>query len=91
MNSVLLKDLPGDVEAALPADPSKSSVGKYFVDKGGAAPANVPAGQVLRREDLPPNSRVVHPNDGISDLQRNPDRLTIVVDKSGRVVDAVWE
>ena len=91
INSVVLKEIPGSVEAPVPPDPSKNSIGKYFVDKGQAAPTAVPAGELLRREDLPPNTRVIRPSDGIADVQRDPDRLTIVVGESGRVVDAVWE
>jgi hypothetical protein len=90
-NSVLLKDLPGYIEAAAPVDPCSHCMGRYFVGKGDTAPAGVPADQLLRQEDLPANARVIRPNDGIGDVQRNPDRLTIVVGDDGRVVDAVWE
>jgi hypothetical protein len=90
-NSVLLKDLPGLVEATAPVDPCTKCIGQYFVAKGDTAPAGVPADQLLRQESLPPTARVIRPNDGIGDVQRNPDRLTLVVGDDGRVVDAVWE
>ncbi|MFO1028230.1 MAG: hypothetical protein U1E70_23900 [Acetobacteraceae bacterium] len=90
-NSVLLKSLPGVVEVTVPADPCKPCIGRQYVAKGEAVPAGVPQDQVLRQEDLPPNARVIRPNDGISDLGRNPGRLTLVIGEDGRVVDAAWE
>ena len=90
-NSVLLKELPGATEVAAPADPCKQCLGRVFVGKGETAPAGVPPDRLLRQEDLPPNARVIRPNDGIADVQRNPNRLTILVGDDGHVVDAVWE
>jgi len=90
-NSVVLKDQPGFTEATPPIDPCSKCIGQYFLAKGDTAPAGVPADQLLRQENLPANARVIRPNDGIGDVQRNPDRLTLVIGDDGRVVDAVWE
>jgi hypothetical protein len=90
-NSVLLKDLTGAVEATAPIAPCNHCVGRYFVATGSAAPSGVAANQILRQEDLPPHARIILPSDGITDVRRNPDRLTILIGDDGRVVDAVWE
>lgn len=90
-NSVLLKSLTGYTEAKPPIEPCKQCVGRYFVAKGGAAPAGVAADGIVREDDLPPNTRIIRSTDGISDVRRDPDRLTILVGEDGRIDDAVWE
>lgn len=89
-NAVLMKQFPGYAEAAGPSSPCGPCVGKYFVARG-AAPAGVPADAIVRQEDLPANTRVIGPSDGIADMRSNPNRLTIVVGEDGRIVDATWE
>lgn len=90
-NSVLLRDLQGYTEVKAPIEPCKQCVGRYFVAKGSAMPAGMAASQVVQEGDLPPNVRVIRSTDRISDVRRNPDRLTILVGEDGRIVDAVWE
>lgn len=90
-NAVLLKQFPGYTEAATPSSPCGPCVGKYFVARGATAPAGVPDGEIVRQEDLPPDARVIGPNDGIGDMRPNPNRLTIIVSEDGRIVDATWE
>jgi hypothetical protein len=90
-NTVTLKDLDGYAEAKAPDNPCGPCVGKHFVAKGGAAPAGAAASDVIRQEDLPPDTRVLMPTDGIKDMRTNPNRLTIVVGEDGRIVDAIWE
>jgi hypothetical protein len=90
-NSVLLQDAAGSIEVAPPPEPCTVCIGRYFVAKGATAPNGVPEDKLLRQESLPPNARVIRPEDGIGDVQRNPDRLTIVIGEDGRVVDAIWE
>jgi hypothetical protein len=90
-NSVLLKDLQGAAEAKAPIEPCKQCVGRLLVAKGAAAPSGVAENQVLHADDLPPNTRIIRATDGIADVRRDPDRLTILVDEDDRVVDAVWE
>ncbi len=90
-NTVTLKDLQGYAEAKAPENPCGPCVGKHFVAKGAAAPAGVAAADVLRQEDLPPDTRVLLPTDGIPDMRTNPNRLTVIVGEDGRIVDAIWE
>jgi hypothetical protein len=90
-NSVLLKDLQGTAEATAPIEACTNCVGRHFVAKGAAAPSGMDESQVLHAENLPPNTRIIRATDGIADVNRNPDRLTILVGEDGRVVDAVWE
>jgi hypothetical protein len=59
--------------------------------RGGTPLAGVNAEQVLREDALPPNTRIIRATDGISDVSRNPNRLTILVGEDGRVIDAGWE
>jgi len=44
-----------------------------------------------REEDLPANTRILKPTDGITDMRANPNRLTIVIGEDGRIVDAIWD
>jgi len=90
-NSVFLKSLQGYTEAKAPVEPCKQCVGRYFVAKGDAAPAGATADQILREDDLPPNTRVIRSTDGIADVRHDPDRLTVLVGEDGRIIDAVWE
>lgn len=90
-NTVTLKDLNGYAEAKAPDNPCGPCVGKRFVAKGEAAPAGVAASDLVRQEDLPPDTRVLMPTDGIKDMRTNPNRLTIVVGEDGHIVDAIWE
>ncbi len=46
---------------------------------------------MVREEDLPPDTRVLLPTDGIKDMRTNPNRLTVIVSEDGRIVDAIWE
>jgi len=90
-NSVLLRDLQGVVDVKPPVEPCKRCVGRHLVEKGGTAPVGVSADQLVREEDLPPHTRIIRASDGISDVQHNPDRLTIVLGEDGRIIEAVWE
>ena len=66
-------------------------IGKYFVAKGGSAPANAPAAEVVREEDLLWTVRVIKPRDGIHSYTLDPNRLTLVLSEDGRIVDAAWD
>jgi hypothetical protein len=90
-NTLTLKDLNGYVEAKGPTETCGPCVGKQFVAKGATAPAGVAADDTVHEEDLPANSRILKPTDGISDMRPNPNRLTIVIGEDGRIVDAIWD
>jgi hypothetical protein len=90
-NTVMLKTLPGYVEAKSPSEACNPCVGKQFVAKGAAAPAGTPASEVVQEEKLPAHVRVLRPADGVDDMRPNPNRLTLVIGEDGRIVDAVWE
>jgi len=90
-NTIALKTIPGFVEVKPPAEICGPCVGKHFVGKGGAVPSGVAADQVVRQEELPPNARVIRPTDGITDMQPDANRLTILLGEDGRIVDAVWQ
>jgi hypothetical protein len=34
---------------------------------------------------------VIRPNDGIASADSNPNRLTLILNKDGRITSAVWE
>lgn len=88
---ILLKSIPGYAEMKLIPWACGPCVGKLFVAKGAAAPAGAASGDVVREEDLPVNSRIIRPNDGIGDMHANPNRLTIVLGEDGRIVGAGWQ
>ena len=90
-NTLTLKDLNGYVEAKGPTETCGPCVGKQFVAKGDTAPAGVAADDTVHEEDLPANTRILKPTDGITDMRANPNRLTIVIGEDGRIVDAIWD
>lgn len=90
-NAVLLKTIPGVVEARIPPAPCNPCIGRHFVAKGATPPSGVAAGEILREEDLPPNTRIVRPTDGVGDVRPNPNRLTLLLGEDGRVTEATWE
>jgi hypothetical protein len=90
-DSVSLTQLPGYAEGkALPEDCSKC-VGKTFVAKGASAPAGKSAGELVREEQLPAATRIVRPSEGIPNADSNPNRLTLILNKEGRITAAVWD
>jgi len=90
-NALTLKQIPGHAEVKKLKNDCGKCIGKYFVSKGEAPPANVPAAEIVREEDLLWEVRVVKPRDGISGYTINPNRLTVVLSEEGRIVDATWD
>ncbi len=90
-NALTVKALPGSAQGKTSGEDCSKCVGKVFVAKGAAAPAGVPAGDIVKQDDLPANLRVVRPADGINDIQSNPNRLTLVIGDDGKIVDAAWD
>jgi hypothetical protein len=89
VNAVTLSSLPGYAESPSVDDDCGRCVGKTIVPKGRSPSSARP--DVLREEQLPPQTRVVRPADGILASDSDPNRLTLILDKDNRVVTAVWE
>jgi hypothetical protein len=46
---------------------------------------------VVREEQLPAATRIVRPSEGISSADSNPNRLTLILNKEGKITAAVWD
>jgi hypothetical protein len=86
-DSLTLTQIPGFVDAKAGGEDCAKCVGKQFAAKGSGKSAE----DVVREEDLPPGTRVIRPGDGIATSESNPNRLTLVVGKDGRISTAIWE
>ena len=91
MNSLTVTGLPGYAEAKPPVESCNNCVGKLFLGQGASAPAGVAPDDIVRQEKLPPNLRLLRPNDGVGSLDTDPNRLTLVIGDDGRIVDAAWD
>ena len=90
-DSVSVTQLPGYAEGkAQPEDCSKC-IGKTFVPKGTSAPAGKSASELVREEQLPVATRIVRPTEGIPSADSNPNRLTLILNKEGKITAAVWD
>src|SRR5438105_1846232 len=90
-NALTLKTLPGYAEVKKLKNDCSNCLGKYFVAKGGTAPAGVAADNIVKEEDLLWEVRVIKPNQGIASYTVNPNRLTLVLTEDGRISDAAWD
>ncbi len=90
LDSVTVTSLPGYVEGKNSTEDCAKCVGRYFLARGASA-AGKPAAEVVREEQLPALLRVIRPGDGIANADSNPNRLTLILDKEGRIATAVWE
>jgi hypothetical protein len=90
-DSVSVTQLPGYAEGKAPAEDCSKCVGKTFVAKGASAPAGKSASELVREEQLPAATRIVRPTEGISSADSNPNRLTLILNKEGKVTAAVWD
>jgi hypothetical protein len=86
-DSLSLGAMPGYVEAKGSAEDCAKCVGKLFAAKG----SGKSGADVVREEDLPPGSRVIKATDGIPTADSNPNRLTLVLGKDGRINTAIWD
>jgi hypothetical protein len=90
-NRLVLKQIPGYIESTdAPIDCSEC-VGKYYVAKGDNPPAGVNADQIVREETLPKTAHVIKADEGIGKLDSDPNRLTLVLGESGKIIIAVWD
>jgi hypothetical protein len=87
-NAVSVLQVPGSNRNTVQANDCKDCVGKRFAPSGQAQ-----AGEqgVVRQEDLPKALRVIRPSDGIRGTDQDPDRLTLITDEKGTIVEAFWE
>jgi hypothetical protein len=90
-DSVSVTQLPGYAEGKLSAEDCSKCVGRTFVAKGAAAPAGKSASDLVREEQLPPATRIVRPSEGIPSADSNPNRLTLILNKDGKITAAVWD
>jgi hypothetical protein len=91
-DSVSVTSLPGYAESKTAGEDCGKCVGKTFVAKGASTPSGKSAAELVREEHLPAGSvRVIRPNDGIASADSNPNRLTLIVNKDGKITSAVWE
>ncbi len=86
-DSLALGTMPGYVESRGQGEDCAKCVGKVFAAKG----SGKSGADVVREEDLPAGSRVIKSTDGIPTSDSNPNRLTLVVNKEGRISAAVWD
>jgi hypothetical protein len=89
-DSVSVSQLPGYAEGKSLGEDCSKCVGKTFVAKGAAAPGGKSA-DVVREEALPAATRIVRPSEGIPSADSNPNRLTLILNKEGKVTAAVWD
>jgi hypothetical protein len=87
-NAIAVLQVPGSNRSAVKVNDCKDCLGKRFAASGQAQ-----AGEqgVVRQEDLPKALRVIRPSDGIRGADQDPDRLTLITDENGTIVEAFWE
>jgi hypothetical protein len=87
-NAIAVLQVPGSNRNTVQVNDCKDCLGKRFVPSGQAQ-----AGEdgVVRQEDLPRALRVIRPSDGIRGADPDPDRLTLITDEKGTIVEAFWE
>jgi hypothetical protein len=90
-DSVAVTQLPGYAESKFSAEDCSQCVGKTFVPRGAHAPAGVAETALVHEERLPSGTRVVKHSDGISSAESDPNRLTLILGKDGKVTAAVWD
>jgi hypothetical protein len=90
-DSVSVTQLPGYAEGKSSAEDCSKCVGKTFVAKGATAPSGKSSADIVREEQLPAATRVVRPSEGIPTADSNPNRLTLILNKEGKITAAVWD
>jgi hypothetical protein len=89
--AVFVAALPGYTESKSAGEDCNKCVGKTFVAKGASAPAGHSASELVHEERLGAPVRVIRPSDGIASADSNPNRLTLILNKDGKITTAVWE
>jgi hypothetical protein len=91
VDAIEVNAIPGYGESKMTLSDCGKCVGRLFVARGAGASAGKSGGDVVREEQIAPNARVIRPGDGISGPDSNPNRLTLILNKDGRIASAVWE
>jgi hypothetical protein len=89
--SIIVTELPGYVEGKSVGDDCSKCVGKTFVAKGASVPSGKAAAEIIREEQLPHMTRVIRPSEGIPSADSNPNRLTLILNREGKITTAVWD
>jgi hypothetical protein len=87
-NTISVLQVPGSNQSTPQVNDCKDCLGKRFAPAGQAQPGEQ---GVVRQEDLPRVLRVIRPSDGIRGAEQDPDRLTLITDDKGIIVEAFWE
>jgi hypothetical protein len=90
-DSVSVSQLPGYVEGKSSSEDCSKCVGKTFVAKGATTPAAKSSADLVREEQLPAATRIVRPSEGIPNADSNPNRLTLILNREGKITAAVWD
>jgi hypothetical protein len=90
-DSLAVNELPGYAENKIANEDCSHCVGKTFVARGARAPSGKPDSEVVHEEQLPAHTRVVKHTDGIPTADSDPNRLTLILGKDGKVTAAVWD
>lgn len=85
-NVIAVRKLPGHAEAAAPQTDCHACIGHRLAAAGAAT-----TGDEIAAAALPAGTRVLRPEDGLADLQPNPNRLTVLLGDDGRITEAVWQ
>jgi hypothetical protein len=89
--AVFVAALPGYTESKSAGEDCNKCVGKTFVAKGASAPSGRSGAELVHEERLGAPVRVIRPSDGIASADSNPNRLTLILNKDGKITTAVWE
>ena len=89
--AVSVSQLPGYAEGKSAGEDCAKCIGKTLVARGAAVPAGKPSSELVREEQLPAATRIVRPSEGISSADSNPNRLTLIVNKEGKITAAIWD
>ena len=87
-NAVTVRQIPGIGEASVNVNDCKDCTGKTFV---GAGQAQSGQQAVVRADELPKALRLIRAPDGIRGADQDPNRLTLILDENGVIVEAFWE
>ncbi len=90
--ALLLTQMPGFVDGPpLRVMTAGNVLESISWQKGRAPRPEKKAAEVMREEQLPPNTHVIKAGDGVGKGDSDPNRLTIIVNAAGKITAAVWD